>query len=98
RAKPNPSPIGRKKLRRIFRYRTISRFTGRVQMDKVTWLCLPSSRNYSHWLTEVLPKLYFLKLIGWSEPVAISRDFLKLKWVDETVRLFPDQNFIFVPR
>jgi capsular polysaccharide biosynthesis protein len=95
RGSSTPSPISRKKRRLIFKYRTLWR-PDPIQMDRVTWVCRPNSDNYSHWLKQTLAKLYFLKSIGWSEPIVVSNKFLKMSWARETIRLFPDQNFILV--
>src|SRR5258706_13470884 len=97
RGNATPSPISRRKRRQVALYRMLSR-AGHFQMDNVTWVCRPNAQNYYHWMIGTLPRLYFLKQIGWREPIAINRSLLKRKWVRELITLFPEQNFVFVRR
>lgn len=96
RGSPDPLPITSTKRRRVFRYRLISRLRPRMSMNNATQVCQPNARNYYHWMTETLPRLYFLKCINWKEPIIIGNHLLKNKWVGETLRLFPDLDFVFI--
>jgi hypothetical protein len=88
----SPSLLGR--VRRAVAWWSSS--AKRSEYDELFWITDAVSTNYFHWFTDALPRLHLICTLFKNCNILLPKEYENFGFVTESLRSFPEANFLYV--